>query len=233
MGADRCLSGRAAGWNRTARVASCCGRSVCAGWVVKICSKCHVARAESDFYVRKRSGKHEARCKFCARQATREWNANNKEKKKSYSSEHWKRWRDPVRSAKHRQTRRSSVNGRAKEIHQNSVERAKRVGLNHTINEIFVRHLVQSGCAISGIGFDLKPNSVKGKRNPFAPSLDRRQNAEGYTFTNTQCVLAMVNFAKNEHPEIDFIAMCCAVAERHAHRPEVIQRLKELRNAEF
>lgn len=50
---------------------------------------------------------------------------------------------------------------------------------------------------------------------------------------NVQLVNTMFNVGKSDHDEIDFIAMCVAVAERHAHDPQVIKRLKELRNAEF
>lgn len=46
-------------------------------------------------------------------------------------------------------------------------------------------------------------------------------------------VNSMYNMGKADHAELDFIAMCVAVAERHADDPSVQQRLRELRNAEF
>lgn len=56
--------------------------------------------------------------------------------------------------------------------------------------------LSQNRCMLSGIPFDFTP--VKGKRRPFAPSIDRIDSAEGYTRANCRLVCCAVNIAMNE-----------------------------------
>jgi len=125
---------------------------------------------------------------------------------------------------------RSTVVGAAREITYMASIRANKKNITFEIDLNFIKNKVEQYCEKTGIPFDLK----KGKGwKPFAPSIDRIDSRIGYTRDNVQVVPVCYNMGKRDFPEIDFIAMCCAVAERHAHRPEVIQRLKELRNAEF
>lgn len=51
-------------------------------------------------------------------------------------------------------------------------------------------------CEATGIEFDFSPQRVG--RNPFAPSLDRRDGTKGYTPENTQVVVWIHNAARNE-----------------------------------
>lgn len=109
--------------------------------------------------------------------------------------------------------------------------RAKRKGLKFDITPENIGERIANGkCEVSGVPFDIF--STVG-RNAFAPSLDRINSDGGYTTDNVQVVCKMFNFGKNEFPQVDFIAMCCAVAELYRDDPAVIQRLKEVRNAEF
>lgn len=107
----------------------------------------------------------------------------------------------------------------------------KGLGLDITWEYIYVS-MLGGNCAVSGLPFGYVTKG-RSKLNPFAPSVDRIDNSRGYTIDNVQIVQSAYNRGKNDGEEIDFIAMCCAVAERHASDPKVIQRLKELRNAEF
>lgn len=53
-------------------------------------------------------------------------------------------------------------------------------------------------CEATGIAFDMSPGSDKHHANPWAPSLDRRDSAKGYTLDNVQVVCAAYNYAKSE-----------------------------------
>lgn len=70
-----------------------------------------------------------------------------------------------------------------------------------------------SKCALTGIDFDYA-NYIGIRFRPFAPSIDRRDNARGYTYDSIQIVCAMVNRAKNECSQEMFDAMCIARAEK-------------------
>ena len=63
--------------------------------------------------------------------------------------------------------------------------------------------------------------------------LDRIDSNSDYTRANVQMVCNLYNFGKGKHSEIDFIAMCCAVAERYKDNPAVVQRLAEVRRRQF
>ena len=118
---------------------------------------------------------------------------------------------------------RSSVHGRAKSLCQCARARG---AVSKEIENRVLQGLKGGVCELSCIPFDL---TLGEGRKPFAPSVDRRNNEQGYTAENVQIVCNMYNMGKSNHNELDFIAMCVAVAERHANDPRVIERLKELR----
>lgn len=123
--------------------------------------------------------------------------------------------------------------GRAKKLVTSARNRAKQYGYDFDLSSSEIEDRLTVGvCEKSGIAFNLA-RPLNTFRNAFAPSLDRRNNEQGYTSDNVQVVCEMYNSGKGQHAELDFIAMCVAVAERHANDPAVQQRLRELRNAEF
>ena len=68
-------------------------------------------------------------------------------------------------------------------------------------------------CAVTGVKFEAAGIGV-GKRNPFGPSLDRKDSAQGYTQLNVQWVSNIVNYGKNEWGEDAFKKMVKAAAAR-------------------
>jgi hypothetical protein len=67
-------------------------------------------------------------------------------------------------------------------------------------------------CAVTGIEFSL--SKAPGGRRPFAPSVDRVDNAQGYTKNNVRLVCVIVNTAMSDFPKDAFEAMCISVAQR-------------------
>lgn len=190
------------------------------------CSSCGEIKTSDEFYAdkRKRSGITSS-CVPCIRAKA----------KKTYHDkpEHFKQM---TRDWELR-TRRERINGptihRARMLWHAAKNRAKKKKIAFSIDLDSVFSAIGSGiCQMSGVPFSYATGD-RYNRNPFAPSIDRIKNFDGYTPENTQIIINMLNYGKGDSEQIDFIAMCCAVAERHAHRPEVIERLKELRNAEF
>jgi hypothetical protein len=66
-------------------------------------------------------------------------------------------------------------------------------------------------CALPDIEFDLRPNPSNARR-PFAVSIDRVNNAAGYEAENVRSVCTIVNIARSDWDDEDFIQMCKSVS---------------------
>jgi hypothetical protein len=90
--------------------------------------------------------------------------------------------------------------------------RATKSGRAITIDLAFVVERLERGvCEVTGLPLDFTSNS------PFVPSLDRRDNAQGYTPENTQVVVLMYNSAKSAGTHDDVMKLCealCTAAKR-------------------
>lgn len=96
--------------------------------------------------------------------------------------------------------------------------RAKKENYDFDLTIDFIYNAINDGfCQATGIPFDLKPTKDT-FRNPFAPSLDRRDNSKGYTKDNVQVVCIIYNVGKSEYDELVFEQMCIAVAEKVKRR---------------
>lgn len=113
----------------------------------------------------------------------------------------------------------TSVRGRLYGVF--SIARARSVKLEReftiTLDWVLDRWLsIQGRCEMTDIPMTLTRNPP-GKRflNPFNPSLDRRDNREGYTPDNTRIVCVAVNIGKNHFTDEAYFQICCAIAARH------------------
>jgi hypothetical protein len=200
----------------------------------KVCRICGEEKPLDLFHnnVRARDGKH-TWCKkcYCAYQRARVKPPIDKEAKRAYDAKYRKREDVAARSLERATFNYATPLGRAKNICSNAKTRANEAGKEYNLSLDYVHALIALGyCQKSGIAFDLS-RSNGSLANPFAPSIDRINNSRGYTNDNIQIVCTMFNLGKCDAVEIDFIAMCVAVAERYKDDPAVIARLAELRNA--
>ncbi len=103
---------------------------------------------------------------------------------------------------------------------KNSTQK-KRV-MKHTLDPLVLEKLYrkQKGiCALSGVKLHL-PTKRDPKNNRLdAISVDRIDSAKDYTPCNIQLVLRMVNYAKNQYTNDEFIEMCKATAAYHSTNP--------------
>lgn len=90
--------------------------------------------------------------------------------------------------------------GRAIKMLHNAKARAEKHGGKVTISKDWICKKLEAGvCELTGLPFDLKP-SDKSFRNPFSPSLDRKDNNNrDYTPENTRVVLSFINIALSDH----------------------------------
>lgn len=89
--------------------------------------------------------------------------------------------------------------------------RAKDKGIEFSITLEWVTEILEKGiCQASGIAFSFE--KVK-TRNPFSPSIDRKNSAIGYTTKNSQIVCTIYNNGKGEHEVKEFEELCSAVVK--------------------
>jgi hypothetical protein len=115
----------------------------------------------------------------------KKWKKDNPEARKQHVRAH-----SAVRRA-----RKTTPEGRAIELWRAASKR----GYEFTITKEFVTDLVRKAttCPYTGVPFDFTL-LAKGVRNPWAPSLDRVDNAKGYTPDNVEIVSTWYNVAKSD-----------------------------------
>jgi hypothetical protein len=86
------------------------------------------------------------------------------------------------------------------------------MNLRCSITRAWVIERLRAGtCEATGLLFDLtRPDGVR--VNPFAPSLERRRGAEGYTPENTLVVVAFYNLLKNDFDEAQVTFLLTTIA---------------------
>lgn len=188
-----------------------------------ICNKCKTEKDISCFSNEKRNvanyGKR-YQCKICDSEANRRWRLNLSDdgKKKRY--------------ANNRKYYEGSIKGRVILLFNGIKQRCRKTGLAFNVTSDYISEKLNVGiCEATGIKFRYE-KSENGGITPFSPSIDRINSKEGYVTGNTQVVCSIYNIGKSHHDELDFIAMCLAVAERNADNVAAIERLKELKNVE-
>lgn len=73
--------------------------------------------------------------------------------------------------------------------------------------EWVTKELERGTCAVTGIPFRVEGN----KRGPFQPSIDRKDNLQGYTPDNCQLVCLLYNYAKAHFTHEDVVKMAKAL----------------------
>ena len=100
-----------------------------------------------------------------------------------------------AKTAAYRQTPR----GRAGILFWFAEKRAKAAMREFSLDVQDITSRIAKGCCeVTGLAFDMSPGPDKHHANPWAPSLDRRDSAGGYTTENVQVVCAAYNYAKSE-----------------------------------
>lgn len=189
---------------------------------MKICSKCKIEKSFECYAV------NQHRCKNCFKIY------KNVEKERKNSKKHYERNSGLISEHRKNVIRpiyNKSSKGRARILHYSAKKRASLSGVEFTLERFVIETYLEIGhCWMTGFKFDYS-SPTDASRNPFAPSIDRKNNSKGYIAENVQVVCNIYNTGKNDYNELDFIAMCMAVADRNQNNPDALKRLNELRNA--
>jgi hypothetical protein len=185
------------------------------GELQKECRFCKTVKPLTDFgYKDSKHASRRLKCKECEK--IYKQHPKYKKQQKEYTAEKRK---NPLAKQKMMEQCRNytnSIRGRSKRLFLAAKYRAKINNLDFEITEAYIEVLLQIGvCQKTGISFDL--SSPKGTNyNPYAPSIDRKNPFEGYTFSNTQLVCNSYNLAKNQMTDIQFIEFCKIVIARNS-----------------
>lgn len=145
---------------------------------MKPCTRCKQLKPLSDFSLRSDTGKRQSHCKACMAWKTREWGRKN-----------------PIRLRMANATKYQTAKFRASALLHAAKKRADKKGLEFSLTHAWVVERIAAGfCEATGIPFIL--DAGKGHHQPFAPSLDRKDNARGYTEDNVQVVAFIHNAAR-------------------------------------
>lgn len=119
---------------------------------------------------------------------------------------------------KHQKTYREAPHGRAIQLHANAKRRAEEKGIPFDLDRLELIERIATGrCEVTGIPFDLAAGAGL---NPWAPSLDRANNAKGYTPDNVQVVVSAYNIAKGPWGDDVLLRLARAIVD-NAPKPDV------------
>lgn len=96
---------------------------------------------------------------------------------------------------------------------------AKRRNFEHNLDKTWLRAKLNSVCERTGLKFDFSFTP----RCPFTPSIDRVDNAKGYTRDNCQMVVYIYNLSKNEFTDEDLYKMCVAFIKQYDKKMKLFQ----------
>lgn len=183
---------------------------------MKICTMCKLSLPLDNFYSSPRKDRPNGKqfkisscCKKCSNIKSRERYAKGvryTETRLLYNaSEKGKECLERA-SRKHYE----SIRGRACHLLNNAKKRQNKWS-SFDIDREFIEQKLENGfCEVTGLQFDFT-SPGQSKKNPFAPSIDRIDNSQGYVKSNVRVVLWAVNLMHGEMTDDQLISMCKAV----------------------
>jgi hypothetical protein len=199
----------------------------------KVCKVCGDEKPVDEFYIVERlesSVRRNPRCKSCVKEYNRKQyaeNADYKVKRKARQQEYMK---DPekVKAAALRSKKfYESMKGRALTLFKSATDRGDQYEEFDVTVEWIEEKLRDGVCEVTGIPFDFGKHSTYSK-NPFAPSIDRKDSTKGYTKDNVRIVLWQVNLMRGEMTDEEVLEICKAVVKGLTNEPEMGVRFGDL-----
>jgi hypothetical protein len=181
-----------------------------------ICKNCNKELPSDCYYFNRKGGRNHA-CKECIKEKNRKNynNSDEKEKRRIRSREYSS---DPVNALKNKERGikfYNSVRGRALTLLKSAQRRASKFSEPIDIDLDFILEKLNLGiCEVTGIYFDFE-SPKETMKNPYSPSIDRRDSTKGYTKDNTQIVIWQYNLMKGEISEKELLQLCQIIVERN------------------
>ena len=149
-----------------------------------------------------------------SREASKRWLAENPDKKREKKREKNRRWYVENPEKAREATRRWKADNPARTLLLNCRRNAKVRGQECTITADDIEALLAPmTCSATGLPLTLEHEGGT-TRNPWAPSIDRLDNALGYVPGNVRVVCVLYNLARNDFPDEALLTMAKALAAR-------------------
>ena len=179
------------------------------------CSGCRIRKPLSEFYKHKECGKgYRPTCKECCRKEERERKAKIPAEQRTESFRVWRK------------------TNRARALMTLAKHRAKLKGLEYSLDGCApsIQGVIDAGvCELTGIPFNLD-----GGKTWDSPSLDRINNAKGYSLENVRVVLYCVNVMANLWGENKIVEIADAIMEsRRDHSANLQTHLESALKAQI
>lgn len=107
-----------------------------------------------------------------------------------------------------------TAHGRATGLLRAAKNRAKNCGVPFDITKEWVNESLASGCAATGLPFDLDPHHAGRRAGPWSPSVDRIEPRGPYTEANCRIVCLMFNICRRDWSDDDVTRMAEALVQR-------------------
>ena len=102
--------------------------------------------------------------------------------------------------------------------------RATEKNLEFNITKEWVLDKLTKGkCEATGLDIVLTGYLDSQVSNPYAPSIDRRDNSKGYTVDNSQLVLVAYNKFKSDYDEQEVLTIAKALVEKSKHTVAILK----------
>lgn len=170
---------------------------------MKTCAKCSQPKSFSEYNKGNGADGLHSWCKTCCK----EYNstAERVEARRAHARKAY--LRHPERFHKRKRAYRASILGRSLQLLDNARLRAERLGVPFSLTREWIAERLSQPCALTGRQFDLSKPADGVRANPNAPSIDRIENAKGYTTDNVRLVTVHANVARNEFSDADLVAL--------------------------
>ncbi len=134
---------------------------------MKICTKCHIEKSESNFYIRKATGYFQSWCKKCLSIYRKQYNKENREKVKEFQKRYQEENRDKIRETeKHYQKKNAKKLRRMrKEYKKENAEKINAQNVQHRkrMSDQYIKKLIANQIS-RGSGTTIKfkniPNEI-------------------------------------------------------------------------
>jgi hypothetical protein len=176
---------------------------------LKRCKSCGTEKFLVDFYV-VQNEYYSRRCKTCTLTTSKERYVEGRKR--------WKKNHPYVKGSSigdfAKQRAKNPIKTYTTQLFNNARVRSEQRGWKFDLTREWIEERLNKGiCAASNLPFIFnRPDGTKTK-NPFAPSVDRKDNEKGYTKENCQIVMAWYNMAKADHQEDEILRLMASVVE--------------------
>jgi len=174
----------------------------------KFCSVCRKIRNKIS------KSKYETENRDEIRDRKKNWRNQNPDKVKESKLKSWPKYykqnKEDIARRRAKAYYSNNYEIRIKQMLQSAEKRARKINVIFDLDFNYLITLYQSQhgkCAVTGLNFVLEKQGNYSRR-PFAPSLDRINNSEGYTKDNVRLVCTIVNLSLSEFGDKVFDQMC-------------------------